>query len=96
MKRSTSRKLYLGIGVAVAAVAAGSVQPWMAFVVVVLGFAMFLLLVRADQFRQAPAPPNAWDEHAGQFPDEEAARLQELTTNPIHRDLQTIIWHRRD
>lgn len=98
MSISKTDKVFLGITVVIATVAASAVRLWMGFPVLVIGIIASLLLVRllnvpVQQRRRAAA-----DAHSSSLVDELGERHrrlhEDLDTDPINKHLASNIWHR--
>lgn len=100
MSISKTDKVFLGITVVIATVAASAVRLWMGFPVLVVGIIASVTLVR---LLNAPGRGNAaaTDSSASMALVEEVAEKhralnEELSTDPINKHLAGNIWHALD
>ena len=98
MSISKTDRVFLGITVVIATVAASAVRLWMGFPVLVIGIIASLLLVRLLNVPAQQGHKAAADAQSSNFVDklgERHRRLNEdLATNPINKHWVGNIWHR--
>lgn len=98
MSISKTDKVFLGITVVIATVAASAVRLWMGFPVLVIGIIASLLLVRLLSAPTQQGDKAAADAQSRNFVDELGERHrrlnEDLATNSINKHWVGNIWHR--
>lgn len=99
MSISKTDKVFLGITVVIATVAASAVRLWMGFPVLVVGIIVSLVLVRLLSAPTQQGRKAAADIHSSGFVDELGERHRrlhdDLSMDPINKHFVGNIWHRR-
>lgn len=98
MSISKTDKVFLGITVVIATVAASAVRLWMGFPVLVIGIIASLVLVRLLSAPTQQGRKTAADTDSSSLAEEIAERHrrlhEDLDTDPINKHLAGNIWHR--
>lgn len=98
MSISKTDKVFLGITVVIATVAASVVRLWMGFPVLAIGIIASLLLVRLlsvpTQQRRKAAANTDLSNLAEEIGERHRRLREDLDTDPINKHLAGNIWHR--